>query len=86
MDRPPLPADLGAGAVAAPFAAEAQREGTVPRIGVLTLSVGVATPTFEAFRQGLRAQGYVEGQNATIEFYFADGHPERLRDMAIELV
>jgi putative ABC transport system substrate-binding protein len=58
----------------------------VPRIGVLTLSVGFATPTFQAFRQGLRDQGYVEGQNATIEFFFADGRPERLRDMATELV
>ena len=86
MDRRRFLLTSLAGALAAPLAAGAQRTGTVPRIGVLTLSVGFATPTFQAFRQGLRDQGYVEGQNATIEFYFADGRPDRLRDMATELV
>jgi len=86
MDRRRFLLTSLAGALAAPLAAEALRTGTVPRIGVLTLSVGFATPTFQAFRQGLRDQGYVEGQNATIEFFFADGRPERLRDMATELV
>ena len=43
-------------------------------------------PSFQAFLQGLRDQGYVEGRNIALEFRFADGRPERLRDMANELV
>src|SRR5262249_11573862 len=40
----------------------------------------------EAFRQGLRDLGYVEGQNLTIEFRYAEGHLERLPELAAELV
>src|SRR5262249_30379706 len=68
------------------FLVEAQQARRVPRIGVLTLSVAFSMPTFEAFRQGLRDQGYVEGQNIALELRFADGSPEKLRDMATELV
>lgn len=71
----------------APLAAEAQQQaGKVWRIGVLTLSVAFSTPTFQAFLQGLRDQGYVEGQNMTLELRFANGSPEKLGDMAAELV
>ena len=71
--------------LAAPLAAEAQ-SAKVPRIGVLTLSVASSTPIFEAFRQGLREHGYVEGQNIALEFRFAQGRPEKLPAMAAELV
>jgi putative ABC transport system substrate-binding protein len=40
----------------------------------------------DALRQGLRQAGYVENQNLTIEFRWADGHPERLSDLAADLV
>ncbi len=40
----------------------------------------------EAFRQGLRDLGYVEGQNIIIEWRWAEGRPERLPDLAAELV
>ena len=71
----------------APLAAEAQQQaGKVWRIGVLTLSVAFSTPTFQAFLQGLRDQGYVDGQNMTLELRFANGSPEKLGDMAAELV
>ena len=40
----------------------------------------------EAFRQGLRELGYVEGQNIAIEYRFAEGQPERLPALAAELV
>jgi putative tryptophan/tyrosine transport system substrate-binding protein len=86
MDRRRFLLTSLAGVLAAPLVAEAQRPGTLPRIGILTLSVASATPTFQAFRQGLRDQGYVEGQNATIEFYYAEGRPDKLREMATELV
>jgi ABC-type uncharacterized transport system substrate-binding protein len=57
------------------------------RIGFLTPA---SSTSMEArvgrFRQGLREFGYVEGQNATIEYRWADGKQERLPDLAVELV
>ena len=76
---------LAVSLVLAPLAADAQ-SAKVPRIGVLTLSVASSTPIFEAFRQGLREYGYVEGQNIALEFRFAQGRPEKLPAMAAELV
>jgi len=68
-------------------AADAQEQRNVPRIGYLSPHhSGVATPLLEAFRQGLRELGYVEGQNILIEYRWADGRPERLPDLAAELV
>jgi len=59
----------------------------VPRIGYLFLQPFVASAHLrEAFRQGLRELGYVEGQNITIEFRNAEGRPERLLDLAAELI
>ena len=74
------------GVLIAPLDVEGQQPGTLPRVGVLTLSVAASMPSFQAFLQGLRDQGYVEGRNIALEFRFADGKPERLRDMANELV
>jgi len=67
--------------------AEAQQAKKVPRIGFL----GAAYPStnaarIEAFRQGLRALEYVEGKNIIIEWRWAEGKPERLPDLAAELV
>jgi ABC transporter substrate binding protein len=64
--------------------AEAQQPKKLPRIGLLS-------PTFddfrvEAFRQGLRELGYVDGQNITIEYRWAAGKFNQLPDMALELV
>ena len=72
-----------------PFAAEAQQAVRVPRIGFLSassLSDSRTARNFEAFRQGLRELGYVEGQNITIEARWADGKYERLPGLAAELV
>jgi len=63
--------------------AEAQQTGKVPRIGYLT-SVGSAPN--EAFLQGLRDLGYVEGKNILIEFRTTGGKYERLPKLAAELV
>jgi putative ABC transport system substrate-binding protein len=73
----------------APLAADAQQATTVHRVGRLLAAGSPAAgpdPSFEAFRQGLRALGYVEGQNVVIEDRYAEGSPERLRDLATELV
>jgi putative ABC transport system substrate-binding protein len=77
-----------AGAVlAAPLAAEAQQPAKVPRIGFLTTPSPTAAAYYlEAFREGLRELGYVEGKTIAIEYRFAEGRPERLPALAAELV
>ncbi len=73
--------------VAAPLVAEAQPAGKVPRIGFLSgRSRGDALGAAEAFSQGLRGLGYVEGRNVIIEYRFAEGRLDRFFDLASELV
>jgi putative ABC transport system substrate-binding protein len=67
----------------APFA-EAQQPKKVPRIGYLSLTTSPRGP--DAFLQGLRDLGYIEGQNIVIEYRDAAGRAERLPDLAAELV
>jgi putative ABC transport system substrate-binding protein len=75
------------GLLAAPLAAEAQQAGRVPRIGFLVLtSPSSASRLLDAFRQGLRELGWVEGQNIVIDYRFAEGKYDRLPDLAAELV
>jgi putative ABC transport system substrate-binding protein len=67
--------------------AEAQQPKKVPRIGLLIpSSVSFLSARVEAFRQRLRELGYVEGKNIFIEYRYADGKPERVPDLAAELV
>ncbi|MSQ72207.1 MAG: ABC transporter substrate-binding protein [Betaproteobacteria bacterium] len=80
---------LGAAALAAPFAAFAQQQGKVWRVGFLSL--GPRPASFEsdylgAFPLGMRDLGYVEGRNLAIEWRFADARSERLPALAAELV
>ena len=66
---------------------EAQQPAKIQRIGYLTAnSSSVELPRIETFRQGLRAFGYIEGQNIAIDYRFTDGKFERLPDIAAELV
>ena len=59
----------------------------IPRIGYLAANSRAATSArAEAFRQGLRELGYVEGKNLAIEHRYADGNPDRLPALAAELV
>ena len=67
-------------------AAEAQQAAKVPRIGLLAGTLAVGSRTVEAFRQGLRDLGYVEGRNLVIEYRDAEGKLERLPALAAELV
>lgn len=73
-------------AVAWPFAADGQRVDKAYRIGFLWEDPAVFPEALTAFRQGLRELGYVEGQNTTIEYRWAEGKPERMRELADELV
>jgi len=65
--------------------AAAQKQSNVPVIGVLWPD-SAPSPRIEAFRQGMRDLGYVEGHNVTIEFRYADGKRQRLPQLAAELV
>src|SRR5437660_7692599 len=66
---------------------EAQQPTNVPRMGFLSsLSPAVVLDRVEAFRQGLRELGYVEGKNIIIDWRYAQGKTERLPDLAAELV
>jgi putative ABC transport system substrate-binding protein len=64
--------------------AEAQRPKKMPRIGYL--AADSQSPSHDAFRQGLRDLGYVEGQTILIEWRFAEDKPDRFPELATELV
>ena len=86
MRRREFIAALG-GAAAWPLVARGQQSSKVYRIGLLeTTSMSLNAANLEAFRQGLRERGYVEGQNFVIEYRSADGQNERFPDLAAELV
>ena len=67
--------------------AEAQQPKKIPRIGFLSASSSSADrPADEAFQRGLRDLGWVKGQNIVIDYRYAEGKPDRLPDLAVELV
>src|SRR5258706_3454226 len=67
--------------------AEAQQPARILRIGILIPgSASIYSARVEAFRQRLRELGYVEGKNIVIEYRYAEGKPDRLPDLAAELV
>jgi putative tryptophan/tyrosine transport system substrate-binding protein len=79
---------LGGAAAAWPLAARAQQPAKVARIGCLVtgaLESYQARAMVDAFREGLRERGYVEGQNIVIEYRSADGSIERFPPLAAEL-
>jgi putative ABC transport system substrate-binding protein len=74
------------GAAASPFAAQAQQP-LMPVIGFLHAgSPEQNIQRLAAYRTGLSDTGFVEGQNVIIEFRWANGHVDRLRDMALDLI
>src|SRR5216684_3320394 len=76
----------GAGPVALALLSACAASGRrPPRIG-LVLPADEADPNLEAFRQGLREHGYVEGQNLLVEWRFAEGQPQRVPELIEELV
>src|SRR6202049_4334193 len=78
---------LGGAAVARPLAAFAQQADKVYRIGYLSTPIRASVEQgLQAFLRKLRELGWVEGQNLTIEYRWAEGNVERLPDLAAELV
>ena len=77
---------LGGVAVAMPFAVEAQPRPKVARLGVLLFSSPEADPQMKAIHIRLRELGYVEGQNLTLIYRYAEGKYERLPNLAAELM
>jgi putative ABC transport system substrate-binding protein len=84
MDRRRFIRVVGGGILASPLVAEAQATGKVARIGWLANSP--SDPFTEAFKQGLRELGYVEGQNIALEYRWTEGKIERLPNLATDLV
>jgi putative ABC transport system substrate-binding protein len=81
-----LVAVLALSLLLAPLAAEAQQAAKIARIGLLATNLAATPHLPEAFRQGLRDLGYVEGRNLVIEYRDAEGKVDRLPALAAELV
>ena len=79
------PASLSLALLAAPLAVHAQQPGKVYRIGTLGVPAP-RDPLGDAFLDGLREHGYVEGQNLTIERRFSEGKADRLPALVADLL
>jgi len=78
---------LGGAAVAWPLAARAQQGGKLATIGLLGSGTAAAQSQLTAAFVGrMRELGWIEGRNLTIEYRWAEGHDERLHELASELV
>jgi putative ABC transport system substrate-binding protein len=77
---------IAGGLFAAPLAVEAQPAAKIARIGYLSTNLATSPHLREAFRQGLRDLGYVEGRNLVLEYRDAERKVERLPALAAELV
>jgi putative ABC transport system substrate-binding protein len=84
MDRRAFIMATAGGLLATPLVAKGQQAGKIARIAYLT-TAQASDPLDDAFLQGLRDLGYVEGRNVVIEYRSAHGKAERLPDLAAEL-
>lgn len=87
MERRAFIGTLFGGLLAAPLATQAQPAGRVWRIGYLaTQHRETQSHLIQAFEEGLRERGYTLGRDIVIEYRFAEGHVERLPELAADLV
>jgi putative tryptophan/tyrosine transport system substrate-binding protein len=68
------------------FPVQAQQTGKIYRIGFLSGAVPGSSPDIEAFREGLRDLGYVEGKNLVIEYRYTERKADRFPDLLSDLV
>lgn len=87
MNRRTFVCGMTLGALARPLAAEAQESTTRPRVAFLGAESSYTNQHFlDAFRQGMREHGYVDGQNMILEARWADGRSERFPELVGELI
>lgn len=89
MDRRRFLVTSLAGVLVGPPAVRAQQASSLPRVGILSISSRESSDTLapqNVLQQALRDLGYVEGQSVILEYRWADGKVERLRELAAELV
>jgi putative ABC transport system substrate-binding protein len=77
---------LLSGAAAWPLMVHAQQPGKPPTVGFLGVDASLFSPWTAAYHKGLKEAGFIEGQNITIEYHWAEGEYARLPTMATELV
>jgi putative ABC transport system substrate-binding protein len=83
VDRRAFIGTVAGGLVAAPLTAEAQQRPKIPEIGFLTGTTPAGGAVLvEAFRQGMRELGYVEGKTFVLEARYAEGKSERVPELA----
>ena len=77
---------LLAATAARPFAVSAQQSGKVFRVGVLNAGTDTSKPLADVSREAFEKLGWFEGKNISFERRYAENHPDRLADLAAELV
>jgi putative ABC transport system substrate-binding protein len=77
---------LGGAAVGWPLSGSAQTQPKIARVGVVSSATATYKPASEAFRQGLRELGYVEGETIVLEVRSAEGRFERIPELVAELL
>ena len=87
MERRAFISAMTGGLLVAPLAGEGQESTTLPRVGFVGAESQSTNQHFlDAFRQGMRDNGYVDGQNVTIDARWADGRSERFPELIGELI
>jgi putative ABC transport system substrate-binding protein len=86
MERRAFLGVMAGSLLAAPLAAGAQQATKIPRVGILLFGTPDTDPSLPSFRAGLRDLGHVEGKTIVLEYHYAGGKPERLPDLARDLV
>ena len=64
----------------------AQKQGIIPRIGIVRAGAPRGGGAPDLFVEGLRSLGYIEGKNIAFEIRYAEGSRDRLRELQTELV
>ena len=87
LNRRTLVVALGTAAFAVPTSSAQQHPGKPPRIGWLVPTTQAEWDgLLEQYRLGMRELGYIEGRTVETEYLYADGHFDRLPDLAAKLV